>query len=292
MSVTRVKTPEHVVISHPSEPDWILGCMNPLDESRIEEIQHGLGMDEKGIAVVVNALKVVTARTSTYRHMHENVNVQRLGLSETEHAEYRRLAGKHDSKADFVRWFSLRAQEHFDSLTEGVHASKVVLDAGGVRQGGHWETGGLDQVFRNLETDLLAIEPDMKMKKFEGEVLLDNPIKYKEIPMQGVYGSTGRIDFVTARRRRPVANVRVTGGNELKISKEATALIVLDTLPRDQRMLIRERAIKDADLSNSKAALAIGEVFDQALNVYHNGSEQFGVLPISAHYVATAEPTR
>jgi hypothetical protein len=276
MSVSRVISQEHVVVSHPSEVDWFLRGVDSLDEERIEAVRAGLGYEADEMQMVVNAVNVAAIRTSTYRQMHEAVNVQKLGLNPAEYDEYLQHARYHGSKAGFVAWFAERAES---PLTD-----KVALALAVVRQRGYWETGGLDQIFRALEGDLSVVAPDLPMKVFAEEDLADNPIKYKEIPMRGAYGAPARLDFVTVRRRRPIANV---GG--LKISKEATALILVNELPRDERCLLRERAFTDADVSNTEAALVAGEAFQRAIRTHHNGGEDFGVLPNGAHYVATAD---
>ncbi|MGH7241560.1 MAG: hypothetical protein ACREGB_04655 [Candidatus Saccharimonadales bacterium] len=285
MSITRVATERHVEIAHPSEIDWFLGSAATADEERIEAIQAGLGYKPEEMDFVVNALNVTAARTGVYRQMHEKLNVQKLGLSQAEHEEYRGHAQYHESKAGFVSWFAGRAGAYFAELAPEAVPDKVALELCGVRQRGYWETGGLDQLFRALEADLAVVEPDMPMWVFEEADLIENPIKYKQIPMLSAYGGPTRIDFVTVRRRRPIANA-----GRLKISKEATALVLVNELPRDERLVIRGRALEDTDKSNTEAALVAGSIFARAINRYHNGSEDFTVLPTSAHYVATAEP--
>lgn len=286
--MTQLEVGPRIALSHPSQPGWRPEGISGVDKGRRIELRDGLQLSNEGIEPVVDALAVASRRTDVYRLTHEKENIQKLELTESEHASYVEFASCESSKANLVGWFSLKAQELFDS--KGADApEKVVIELGGVQQASRWQSGELDAVLRRLPGDLRDSYCGASMLIYEDGPAVEK--KYKQLPLllPSSELAAERLKFITVRRRRPVADAVVKNGHPLQISKESTALVIVDKLPADKRRIMRLEAIyEEAGVTNAPTAVAAGWAFEDGIMWHGKKQEDFTVLPIGAHYVMAA----
>lgn len=327
-------------IEHPNQDWWGQGYSEQIDSAHQEALREryiGSSEEAPDMSELLAALHTATLTNHSKRYIHEQLNLKPLGLnlsaadkdtSSPLQQEYDRLTGRADKIGDFILWFS-RASHAAYVAQEGLPLNQrfehISLELGGMRQWGDWDaTRKLDNMVTSIPEQVLSVAPDAHMTMYGynlGQQFHHPSVTYNDeapksytlypslkIPHELVIdedtdieaASALNFDYSIIRRRRPVADIYITGQSDIVIFKESIGVLVMQMVENDIRESIiadcqrvidekREQLAEDSlrelemKFQDTPAAKMVGKLFEITINNKRRFSRD--ILPVSAHIV-------
>ncbi len=284
-------------IDHPTQEGWLAAGLDILDIPAADEPAPEqflrFGDDARQI---MHAMSVASRRTDSARATHEQANVAKLLLSPDELKRYHELAGRPKESVEYIEWFSEKATNAYAYLSEPTNLAthiqrlnreklgKIGLELGGRRQVGDWEST------KELDKSIRDIPPALHTHTGAAIEVFDDPddpglLDYQSIPLYLDGSGSKELEYITARRRRILADIVIGNSLVVELFKESDFLLVLKNLStkaRERLISPYNRDLPDIDAWNSRPARVAAPIVEEGIE---QRATTVKVTPIGARHV-------